>query len=295
MSGINIMASRHSPFYSPLVACIAGGFLNAEGLEPSYTVATPAAGVPDGLREGSIQLGQLAVSASWGLMEKGVQPHFVHFAQINERDGFFLAARNPDDVFDWQKLTGREVLVDHLGQPMTLFRYAAVLAGLDPDEVEIVDCGEPEEMDAAFRGGVGDFIHQQGGAPQQLEKEGLARVVCALGDVSGPLAFSSLAATPEWIASDEARAFMRGYRKARRHVIEAPAPDIAAMVKDYYPDIDQDVLAGTIQRYKALGCWTPGVDISRDSYAAALSAFQATGGIRHDHPYGEVVVAPPDE
>lgn len=295
MSRINIMASRHSPFYSPLIACIAGGFLDAEGLEPSYSVATPDAGVPDGLGDGSIQLGQLAVSASWGLLEHGVQPHFVHFAQINERDGFFLAARQSENGFDWQNLVGREVLVDHLGQPMALFRYAAVLAGLDPEEVEMVDCGEPEEMDAAFRAGVGDYIHQQGGAPQQLEKEGLAEVVCALGDVSGPLAFSSLAATPEWIESDEARAFMNGYRKARRYVIDAPAPDIAAMVKGHYPDIDHDVLAGTLERYKLLGCWSPNVDISRDSYAAALSAFQATGGIRHEHPYEQVVVAPPDE
>ncbi len=295
MSRIAIMASRHSPFYSPLIACIAGGFLVEEGLEPSYAIASPDATVPDGLLEGSIQLGQLAVSASWGYLEKGVQPHFMHFAQINERDGFFLAARkqDQDQVFDWQDLVGRRVLVDHLGQPMALFKYAAAVAGLDVSEVDIVDCGEPDDMDAAFRAGIGDYIHQQGGAPQQLEKEGIATVVCALGDISGRLAFSSLAATPEWIASGEARAFMRGYRKARRYVIEAPAQEIAASEKDYFPAVDLDVLTDTIERYKTLGCWSPDVSISRESYAAALSVFQATGGIRHDHPFDQVVVAPP--
>lgn len=293
MSALNIMASRHSPFYSPLLACIDGPFLRDEGMEPSYAVATPGASVPDGLQDGSIQLGQLAVSASWGLLEKGVGPHFVHFAQINERDGFFLASRQPVEQFDWQQLTGREVLVDHLGQPMALFKYAAVLAGLDLADVEILDCGEPDEMEAVFRGGVGDFIHLQGGAPQQMEKEGLATVVCALGDISGSLAFSSLVATPEWLTTDEARAFMRAYRKARRHVIEAPAEDTAGIVRGHFPDIDIDVLAATIDRYRELGCWTPEVEISRESYGAALRAFRATGGIRHDHPYDEVVSAPP--
>ena len=293
MSRINIMASRHSPFYSPLLACIDGGFLSDEGVESGYSVATPDATVPDGLRDGSVQLGQLAVSASWGLLENGVQPHFMHFAQINERDGFFLAARNAIENFDWQHLAGCEVLVDHLGQPMALFRCAAALAGLDLSDVEILDCGEPDEMDAVFRGGGGGFIHLQGGAPQQLEKEGLATVVCALGDVSGPLAFSSLVATPEWIGGEEARAFMRAYRAARQHVIEAPAEDTAAMVRGNFPDLETDVLAATIDRYKRLGCWTPNVDISRESYAAALSAFQATGGIRHDYPYEQVVVPPP--
>lgn len=295
MSKINIKASRHSPFYSPLLACIDGGFLGDEGLDPTYAVATPEASVPDGLQDGTIQLGQLAVSASWGLLERGVQPHFMHFAQINERDGFFLAARDPVDDFSWQHLTGREVLVDHLGQPMALFRYAAAQAGLDLSGVKIIDCGEPDEMDLAFRGGVGDFIHQQGGAPQRLEKEGLAKVVCALGDISGSLAFSSLVATPEWIAGDEARAFMRAYRNARQYVIEAPAEDIAATVQGNFPSIHIEVLAATIDRYKMLGCWTPNVDISRDSYAAALSVFQATGGIVQDHRYDQVVVAPPGE
>jgi len=117
--------------------------------------------------------------------------------------------------------------------------------------------------------------------------------VCALGDVSGPLAFSSLAATPEWIEGDEARAFMRAYRTARQYVIEAPVEDTAEMVRGNFPDLDADVLAATIDRYKRLGCWTTNVDISRESYAAALSAFQATGGVRQNHPYEQVVVSPP--
>ena len=294
MSFINIMASRHSPFYSPLLACIDGPFLRDEGLEPGYTYAVPGAGVPEGLRDGSIQLGQLAVSASWRLLDNGVEPHFRHFAQINERDGFFLAARNPVEQFDWQQLVGTEVLVDHLYQPLALFRYAAILAGLDLSEIEIIDCGEPDEIEAVFRGGVGDFVHLQGGAPQQLQKEGLATVVCALGDLSGPLAFSSLVATPEWLAGEEAAAFMRAYRAARSHVIRAPAEDTADIVRGHFPDIDTDVLAATIDRYKSLGCWTPNVDISRQSYAAALRVFRATGGIRQDYPYEEIVSAPPE-
>jgi len=295
MSKLNIMASRHSAFYSPLIACVSGGYLKEEGLEPEYTVATPGRTVPEGLLDGSVDVGQLAVSASWGLLEQGIQPHFMHFAQINARDGFFLTARNAEGEFDWQDLVGRRVLVDHLGQPMAMFRFAAAKAGLDTGEMDIVDCGEPDQMDAAFRDGNGDYIHQQGGAPQQLQKEGLGKVVCALGDVSGQLAFSSLSATPEWIASDVARAFMHGYDKARRYVIEASAGEIAAMEQSYFPGIDLDVLAATIERYKALGCWTAHANITKESYHAALIVFQTSGGIRQDHPYDRVVVAPPGD
>ncbi len=56
-------------------------------------------------------------------------------------------------------------------------------------------------MDAAFRAGTGDYIHQQGPSPQQLEHDGVGHVVARVGDPIGPCAFSSLAATREMSAS----------------------------------------------------------------------------------------------
>ncbi len=293
MTQLNIMVSRHSAFYSPLIACVAGGFLKDEGFEPSYAVATPECSVPQGLKEGSVDVGQLAVSASWGMLEHKITPHFMHFAQINECDGFFLTRREKGTDFNWPDLAGQEVLVDHLGQPMAMFKYACLKMGVDTAAITVTDAGEPDAMDAAFRAGTGDFIHQQGPAPQQLQRDGIGQVVAALGEVSGPLAFSSLTATPRWLQSDAAEAFMRAYRRARQYVIEAPAEDIAVMEQSFFPGIALNVLQDTIKRYQELGCWPPEVAISRRSYAAALEVFKTTGGIAQDHPYEAVVVDPP--
>ena len=41
MSKIDIIASRHSAFYSPLISTISGDFLKEEGFESSYRPATP--------------------------------------------------------------------------------------------------------------------------------------------------------------------------------------------------------------------------------------------------------------
>ena len=70
-------------------------------------------------------------------------------------------------------------------------------------------------MIAAFRKGDGDYVHLQGPGPQQLEHDGVGHIVAALADASGTCAFSSLAATREWLATDMAKRFMRAYRKAR--------------------------------------------------------------------------------
>src|SRR5258708_36633998 len=82
-------------------------------------------------------------------------------------------------------------------------------------------------MDGAFRRGEGDYIHQQGPAPQQLEHDRVGHVVASGGQAIGPLAFSSLAATRAWLQTDMARRFMRAYRKARAWLLATPPARVA--------------------------------------------------------------------
>ncbi len=295
MAQIRIMVSRHSAFYSPLIATLAGGFLREEGLEGTYAPAPPGVSPWSALMAGSTDVAQLAVSASWRSMENEESPEIAHFAQINERDGFFIAARAPDPGFTWDKLKGRSVLVDHFGQPLAMFKYAAHKMNLDFAEIEPIDAGEPEAMEAAFRAGQGDYVHLQGPAPQQLEKDGVGHVVASVGAAIGPVAFSSLAAHRRWLETETALAFMRAYRKGRQYVIGSPAAEIAAVEADFFKGVDREVLARTIQTYQDLGCWTPEVEISRESYAVGLDVFQHSEVITKRHAYEDVVVPPPDQ
>ena len=146
----------------------------------------------------------------------------MHFAQINEMDGFFLTGRAPDPAFSWDKLKGKRVLVDHGGQPLAMFKYACHKRGLDFASIVAVNVPS-DQMDAAFRKGEGDYIHQQGPAPQQLEHDRAGHVVASVGQAIGPVAFSSLAATRAWLGTDMARRFMRAYRKARGWLLATPA------------------------------------------------------------------------
>jgi len=288
------MAMRHSAFYSPLLMTICGGFLEDEGLQPRYEVATPNKPAIDEIRNGNVHLSQAAVATSFATLEQGEYCDIVHFAQINERDGFFIAGRKPEAKFEWQNLIGKQVLVDHLFQPLAMFRYALHKQGIDEKHIKIIDAGDVEAIDRAFRGGQGDYVHQQGPAPQQLEKDGIAHVVASVGEAIGPVAFSSLCATREWLATDMAKSFMRAYRAARHYVIEAPASEIAHKEADFFPGIDHDVLTHTIASYQTLGCWSPDPAISRAAYNNLLDVFLYSGLITQRHAYDSCVVSPPD-
>ncbi len=295
MTQINILVSRHSAFYSPLIYTLAGGFLKKEGLDPVYSVATAQNPVREGIIKRMVHVAQSAVSTSWGPMEKGEDPGYVHFAQINERDGFFVAGRKLEADFTWGRLAGRKVLVDHFSQPLAMFRYALHKMGVDYGKVRAIDAGDVDAIDRAFRAGEADYVHQQGPAAQQLEKDGVGYVVAAVGDAIGPVAFSSLCAGREWLESKAARAFMRAYRASRHYVIQAPAAEIAAKEADFFPGIDRDVLTRTIAAYQWLGCWTPDPRITREAYDVALDVFLDNGVITKRHAYENVVVSPPDE
>ena len=294
MTRIGIQFTRFSAFYSPLILTIAGGYLRAEGLEPEHGVAPPGTSALSALQDGTAHVVQSAPSQGITALERGRTPAALHFAQINEMDGFFLTARTPDPDFAWAKLSGKRVLVDHGGQPMAMFKFACHRMGLDYDSIIAMDAGNTDEMDAAFRAGEGDVIHQQGPAPQQLEHDGVGHVVAALGPAVGPCAFSSLAALPAWLGTDMAAAFMRAYRAARRVLIETPAAEIARLERPFFPDVDPEVLTATIAAYQSLSCWTPHVEITRPAFEATLDVFLHAGRITRRHPYQDVVAAPPE-
>jgi NitT/TauT family transport system substrate-binding protein len=293
MGTLNLMVYRHSAFYSPLIAGIAEGFFAAEGFEPTYTVMPQGKTVGELLASGAIHVSQTAVSGAWPYLEKDERPPFVNFAQINQRDGFLIASRHPLPEFGWAKLAVGKFMYAHGGQPQAMLAYALHKKGVALDKTSGMDAGGPQKSMTAFRYGQGDWYHEQAPYPQQLRHEGLAEIVASVGDVIGPVAFSSLAAMPRWLASPDAIRFTRAYRKARTWVQTAPAATVAEAEQPFFPDIALDAMIAAIRYYQELGCWAGDIAIDPAHYETALDVFAHSKLIKRRHLYDKVVVAPP--
>ena len=288
MTNIHIQFTLFSAFYSPLISAMTGGFLAEEGLDSDWSVAEPGVSALKALENGTAQVVQSTISQGFSSLEKGVQPKPRHFALINNMDGFFITGRKAEPDFKWSSLEGADVLVHHGGQPMTMFKYACHKAGIDISKINVIDAGNAKEMDAAYRQGQGQYIHQQGPAPQQLEADGIGHVVTALGPKVGPCAFSSLAAMPEWLRSDEGKAFCRAYARTRHYMAITPAAEIAATEKPLFPQIDLSVLTECIKAYQQMGCWPEAMAITDEGYDAMLDIFEFDGKITQRHPYASI-------
>jgi len=290
---IRIQFTLFSAFYSPLISAMSGGFLKAEGLDPEWSVAPPGVSALAALNDGSAHVVQSALSQGFASLNKGETPAAVHFAQINEMDGFFLTGRKADPGFTWDKLEGAEVVMFKDGQPLAMFKYACHKAGIDFNKLKPIAFASAADIDQAFRRGQGQYVQQQGPYPQQLQADGVGHIVAQVGKQIGPCGFSSIAAIRAWLATDMAKAFMRAYKKTRIYMNETPAAEIAKAEKSYFPAIDESVLADCIATYQQLGCWTPHVEITPAAFERTLDVYEYNGLAKQRYRYEQVCAAPP--
>jgi NitT/TauT family transport system substrate-binding protein len=293
MEKIEIQFTLFSAFYSPLIAVMAGGFLEEEDIEATWSISPPGVSAIAALIDGTAQVIQTAPSQAFSELQTGKVPEAVHFAQINEMDGFFLTGREPEPNFDWKSLEGARVISFNGGQPRAMFQYACFKAGIDFSKIELLAPGSVSEMDKAFRGGLGDYIHQQGPFPQQLENDGVGHIVSLCGPIIGPNAFSSVAATGEWLSTDVAKSFTRAYGKTRVWMNETSANDIAHCLHPFFPETDLSALSRCIETYQNLGCWTPHLEITEEALDRVYDVFEHFGTLKERFSWDSVCSAPP--
>ena len=232
---LRIMVSRHSAFYSPLIATMAAGFLEDAGITATYAILEPGQRSHQLIRDGVVDIMQSAVSSNWQPIDRGESPLPVHFALINRRDGFFLSGRDPHESFEWKNLEGKTLLADHGAQPLAMLRYAVHYNGADWDKIHVLDRGSPEEVAEAFRSGAGDYVHLQAPGPQLLEEGGVGWTVVSVGASMPEVAFSTLCCAREFMAGEIFRAFLPAYVRSREWVRTAPISDIAGKRSQVLP------------------------------------------------------------
>ena len=282
------MVSRHSAFYSPLIATISGNFLDQYGISASYHIADKGNTIEE-VGNGNMDIGQAAVSGSWSYLENIQKPPVTHFAQINSYDGFFILGRKELDFFSWDEITKGKFLFVHGGQPEAMLRYALSKKGIDLNRVDKIFSNGGDEMMKQWDDGIADFFHEQGAYPQQLEYENKGKILGSVGQVIGPVAFSSLICSWDWVRTDIYYKFIEAYTKAREWVNTAEPFEVAEIEKDYFPNISIESISKAIEFYQKLGTWDKDIKIEPELYEKALDVFEFSNLIKSRYDYDDVV------
>lgn len=149
----------HSIFYAPMYVAIEEGYFEEEGIDLTLVCGFGADKTMTAVISGEADIGFMGSEASIYTYAEGATDYVVNFAQLTQRAGNFLVAREEMPDFTWEDLKGQLVLGGRKGgMPEMVFEYILKENGIDPEtDLEInqnIDFGSTA---AAFSEGQGDF------------------------------------------------------------------------------------------------------------------------------------------
>ena len=291
LTRLTVAETFRSIFYAPLAVAVHGGHFAAEGLEVDVVTAEFGAGTVGMMQKGEAHVALSGLMRSFDQADRGEAP-LVHFAAVNDRNGFFLLGRQARPSFAWPDLVGR-IVISFGGAPTPWLCLQAVLRrhGVDPARVTFVRNLSTADAVAAFRAGKGDFIEHGPPVVDHLLADGTGHLVAAMGDATGPLPFSSFMASRETLARDRERIvrFVRGFARAQRWMASSGAAEIAEVIAPAFPDIDRRIRVAAVERYVRQSTWARDPVLTRSGFDTLQTILLDGGFIRRAHRFEDLV------
>ena len=123
-TAVRLSEVTHSVFYAPQYVAIEEGYFSEEGLDLTLITGFGADKVLTALISGEADIGFMGAEASIYAYQEGATDPVVNFAQLTQRAGNFLVAREEMPDFKWEDLKGRKVLGGRKGgMPEMVFEY----------------------------------------------------------------------------------------------------------------------------------------------------------------------------
>ncbi len=107
---IRLNEVAHSIFYAPMYAAIEEGYFEEEGIALDLTCGFGADKVMTAVLSGEADIGFMGSESSIYTYNEGANDYVVNFAQLTQRAGNFLVAREEMPEFTWNDLKGKTVL-----------------------------------------------------------------------------------------------------------------------------------------------------------------------------------------
>ena len=105
----------HSIFYAPQYTAIEKGYFAEEGLDLTLKTGFGADKTMTAVLSGEADIGFMGAEASVYAYQEGANDVVVNFAQLTQRAGNFLVAREKLPDFQWSDLKGKNVLGGRAG------------------------------------------------------------------------------------------------------------------------------------------------------------------------------------
>lgn len=107
---VKVAEVAHSIFYAPQYAAIANGYFEEEGIDIDLVLANGADKVTAAVLSGDVDIGFCGSEATIYIYEGGEEDYLKTFAQLTQKDGSFIVAREKNDNFSLNDLKGKYII-----------------------------------------------------------------------------------------------------------------------------------------------------------------------------------------
>lgn len=283
----------HSIFYAPQYVAIEKGYFQEEGIDLTLHTGFGADKTMTAVLSGEADIGFMGAEASVYAYQEGATDPVVNFAQLTQRAGNFLVAREEMPGFTWQDLKGSKVLGGRKGgMPEMVFEYILRQNGIDPQkDLEIDQSIDFGSTAAAFSGEQGDFTVEFEPGATTLESEGKGYVVASLGVDSGYVPYTAFSAKQSYM--DENPEIIQGFtnalQKGMDYVQSHTPEEIAAVIEPQFTDTDLNTITTIITRYYDQDTWADNLVFSEESFDLLQDILEDAGELSERTPYENLV------
>ena len=243
---------------------------------------------------GEADIGFMGAEASIYAYQEGATDPVVNFAQLTQRAGNFLVAREEMPDFKWENLKNKKVLGGRKGgMPEMVFEYILKQNGLDPQKDlsidQSIDFGSTA---AAFTGNnSADFTVEFEPSATALEKQGAGYVVASLGVDSGYVPYTSYSAKTSYMKKnpDIMQKFTNALQKGMDFVQNHTPEEIAEIIEPQFPETDLDTITAIVKRYYDQDTWKENLVFGQEGFELLQDILEDAGELKERTSYAELV------
>ena len=294
LAKVTLNEVAHSIFYAPQYVAIEEGYFKDEGLDMTLITGFGADKTMTAVISGEADIGFMGAEASIYAYQEGATDPVVNFAQLTQRAGNFLVAREEMPDFKWEDLKGRKVLGGRKGgMPEMVFEYILKQNGLDPQKDLSID----QSIDfgataAAFTGDdSADFTVEFEPSATALEQQGAGYVVASLGVDSGYVPYTSYSAKTSYMEKnpDIIQKFTDALQKGMDYVQSHTPEEIAEVIEPQFPETDLYTITAIVKRYYDQDTWKENLVFGQDGFELLQDILEDAGELKERTPYAELV------
>ena len=294
LTKVTLNEVAHSIFYAPQYVAIEEGYFKDEGLDLTLVTGFGADKTMTAVISGEADIGFMGAEASVYAYQEGATDPVVNFAQLTQRAGNFLVAREEMPDFKWEDLKDKKILGGRKGgMPEMVFEYILRKNGLDPQKDLMID----QSIDfgstaAAFSGDTSsDFTVEFEPSATALEKEGAGYVVASLGVDSGYVPYTSYSAKTSYMEKNPEiiQKFTDALQKGMEYVQIHTPEEIAKVIAPQFAETDLGTVTTIVKRYYDQDTWKSNLIFEKESFELLEDILEDAGELKERVPYENLV------